>query len=105
MFLDLIKRKVVEEVIKVQKSDEPFFHEGSWAEIQKTLDEGRYILLNELDADEYDRKYRLQERHFSYELAVDKIAQEKVVFDFVFLGYKYRLSELRVNKYAFYLQE
>jgi len=29
MFLDLIKRKVVEEVIKVQKSDEPFFHEGS----------------------------------------------------------------------------
>jgi hypothetical protein len=82
MFLDLIKRGVVGEVIKVQKSDKPFFHEGSCAEIQKTLDASRHIVLNEIDADEYDRKYRLPERHFTYELAVDKIAQEKVVFDF-----------------------
>src|SRR5208337_2020009 len=102
MFLDLIKRHVVGEVIKTQKGEDPFFHESSWAEIKKTLDAGHKILLNDEGADEYDRKYRLPARHFSYELTIDSVDQERVSFDFAFLGYKYRLSGMKVNRNAFY---
>ena len=102
--LDLIKRRVVGEVIKIEKGAKPFFHEESWAEIQKTIEacQSAFPLIYG-EATDFERQYRLPEPHFSYQLTIDRIAQTDVVFDFAFLGYKYQLSGLKVSKDAFYI--
>ena len=103
MFLDLIKRKVVGEVEKAQLGKKPFFHENSWTEITKTLAEGRYMNLNPFEADEDERKYRVPDPFFEYELTIDQIANRTVRFDFVFGGHRYPLTDLRVDQSAFYI--
>jgi hypothetical protein len=103
MFLDLIKRKVVGEVEKVPLRKEPFFHENSWLEITKTLEEGCYLTLNPFGADEHERRYRLPDPFLEYELTIDRIAKGTVNFDFVFGGHKYALTNLRVDQSAFYI--
>lgn len=103
MFLDLIKRKVVCEIEKVHIGNKPFFHEDSWLEITKTQEESRYLTLNPFGADEHERKYRLPDPFFEYELTIDQIAKRTVIFDFVFGGHKYALTDLRVDQSAFYV--
>jgi hypothetical protein len=103
MFLDLIKRKVVGEIEKVPIGEVPFFHEDSWLEITKTYEEGRYLTLNPFGANEHERRYRLPDPFFEYELTIDQIAKRTVTFDFVFGGHKYALSDLRVDQSAFYI--
>jgi len=41
--------------------------------------------------------------HLQYQLDVDKIGQESVLFDFSLNGYKYKADNLKVNKLAFYV--
>lgn len=103
MFLDLIKRKVIGEIEKAPEGKEPFFHEDSWSEIAKTLNEGRYLVFNPFNADEHDRKYRLPDPFFEYELTIDQMVKGTVTFDFAFSGNKYLLSGLKVNQAAFYI--
>jgi hypothetical protein len=103
MFLDLIKRKVVGEVEKASVGKEPFFHEECWLEITKTLEEGRYLTLNPFGANEQERRYRLPNPFFEYELTIDQIANRTVSFDLVFGGHKYALTDLRVDHSAFYI--
>lgn len=103
MFLDLIKRNVVGEVEKAALEKEPFFHERSWLEITKTLEEGRYPTLNPFEADEHERRYKLPDPFFEYELTIDQIAKRTVNFGFVFGGHKYALTDLRVDQSAFYI--
>lgn len=103
MFLDLIKRKIVADVEKAPLVKEPFFHEESWLEITKTLGESRYLTLNPFGADEHEKRYRLPDPFFEYELTIDQIARRTVTFDLVFGGHKYALTDLRVDQSAFYI--
>jgi len=106
VFLDLIKRRFICDAEKSPKPGKPFFSESSWNEIQATLDESHRDIRIPQSSEEVDperARYVLPAWHLQYQLDVDKIGQESVLFDFSLNGYKYKADNLKVNKLAFYV--
>jgi hypothetical protein len=92
IFLDLVRRTVVDEV-ELREMDKGFVIQKPWQEIRR-LARAPYVF----GAD--TRLYRQDEPppHFWYEIQVDSFVGETVVCDIAWQGYKDRLQNLRLSK-------
>jgi len=86
-FRELVKRKIILEVEKVE--DKNFFRESTFTELENFVKQHSKVLFST------DEEFKPCE-HLFFQINIHLIKTEEIIFDLLFLGYKYPFQNIRI---------
>lgn len=87
VFYELVKRKVIFEIEKIPSKK--FFHSETYDELEEFVEKNKQIVFT--NAEEFQPK-----KHLFFQINVNLIRSDEVVFDMLFWGYKYPFTNIKV---------
>ena len=86
-FQELVKRKIIFDIEKVE--NQKFFRESTFSELKEFVKKHSQVLFSS------DEEFKPSE-HLFFQINIHLIKTEEIIFDLLFLGYKYPFQNIRM---------